>query len=282
MTVDSHRQTVVDFYDTHPINEGQILDKLKDDGVDLAGLTEDVLQDYDMDHFDGLAAIDTLAQKIAADGGGHELDVASGMGGPARYLAHHYGCHVTGIDLTASRVEGAERLTKLVGLSETVRFRNADALANPFPDGHFDAVIGQEAWCHIPDKARLIGECVRVTKAGGYIAFTDILERRPLEGETAARLQRDMGFAELGSLERYRDLLAANGCAVLEAEDMSEHWTVVLRQRLEMYRGLKEQTIASFGAAHFQAWDDFYAYFVGLYESGDLGGGRFLAQKPCQ
>jgi ubiquinone/menaquinone biosynthesis C-methylase UbiE len=281
MTVDTHRQTVVDFYDTHPINEGQILEKLEHDGVDLAGLTEDVLQDYDMDHFDGLAAIDTLAQKIAATADNHVLDVASGMGGPARYLARHYGCRVTGIDLTASRVEGAQRLTKLVGLSEAVQFRNADALANPFPEAHFDAVIGQEAWCHIPDKARLTGECVRVTKVGGHIAFTDILQRRALNGEVTARLQQDLGFAELGSLARYRDLWAANGCEVMEAEDMSDHWTVVLRQRLEMYRGLKEQTIASFGAAHFQAWDDFYSFFVGLYESGDLGGGRFLALRTA-
>ncbi|MBT3372086.1 MAG: methyltransferase domain-containing protein [Rhodospirillaceae bacterium] len=282
MTVDTHRQTVVDFYDTHPINEGQILEKLQHDGVDLSGLTEDILQHYDMDHFDGLAAIDSLAQKIAAAADSHVLDVASGMGGPARYLAQHYGCRVTGIDLTASRVDGAQRLTKLVGLSEVVQFRNGDALANPFPDAHFDAVIGQEAWCHIPDKARLIAECVRVTRNGGYIAFTDILERCALNGETAARLQRDMGFAELGSLARYQDLLAANGCTVLEAEEMSDHWAVILRERLQMYRGLKEQTISSFGAAHYQAWDDFYAFFVGLYESGDLGGGRFLARKSCQ
>jgi SAM-dependent methyltransferase len=204
------------------------------------------------------------------------------MGGPARYLAQNFGCRVMGIDLTASRVEGAKRLTELVGLSEVVQFHNADALANPFSDAHFDAVIGQEAWCHIPDKARLIAECVRVTKAGGHVAFTDILERRALNAETAARLQRDMGFAELGSLSGYGDLLAANGCEVIEAEDVSDHWAVVLRQRLEMYRGLKDQTIASFGAAHFQAWDDFYAFFVGLYDSGDLGGGRFLARKPCQ
>ena len=40
---------------------------------------------------------------------------------------------------------------------------------------HFDVVIGQEAWCHVPEKPQLISECARVVKPGGVIAFTDIL-----------------------------------------------------------------------------------------------------------
>jgi hypothetical protein len=46
-----------------------------------------------------------------------------------------------------------------------------------------------------------------------------------------------------------------------------------------MYRSLKEQTVSSFGLAHFQKWDRTYSFFVGLYRSGELGGGRFVAHK---
>ena len=48
-------------------------------------------------------------------------------------------------------------------------------------DASFDVVIGQEAWCHVPDKPRLIAECARVVKPGGVIAFTDILRTPALE-----------------------------------------------------------------------------------------------------
>ena len=57
----------VRFYDSHPINEQQILHDLERDGVALEGLTEDVLQNYDQDHFGGLEAVDVLAAKAGID-----------------------------------------------------------------------------------------------------------------------------------------------------------------------------------------------------------------------
>ena len=53
----------------------------------------------------------------------------------------------------------------------------------------------------------------------------------------------------------------------------------ILLERLAMYRSLKDQTVERFGNEHFEKWDKAYSFFVGLYSSGELGGGRFLAQK---
>ncbi len=274
-----HLAAVVDFYDAHPISEHQILEKLERDGVALAGLTEAVLKDYDQDHFGGIAAVDALARSAGITAESHVLDVCSGMGGPARYLADTYGCRVTGIDFTDSRVAGAARLTELVGLGHRVEFRSADALENPFPDQSFDVVVAQEAWCHIPDKPRLVAESVRVTKLGGSLAFTDPLERRPLDQATRARLRTSMAMVELQSLQGYCDLLAGAGCTVLQSDDLSDAWTRILVDRLAMYRGLKDQTVDRFGLAHYLAWDEAYDFFVGLYLAGTLGGGRFAARR---
>src|SRR5919106_1862624 len=106
-----HEARAVRFYETHPINEPQILHDLARDGVALEGLTEAVLQNYDQDHFGGLEAVDVLAHKAGIGPDTHVLDVCSGMGGPARYLANHRACRVTGLDITRSRHEGAIRLT---------------------------------------------------------------------------------------------------------------------------------------------------------------------------
>lgn len=48
---------------------------------------------------------------------------------------------------------------------------------------------------------------------------------------------------------------------------------------MAMYRNLQDQTVSQFGAERFRQWDETYALFVGLYESEELGGGRFLAQR---
>jgi ubiquinone/menaquinone biosynthesis C-methylase UbiE len=177
--------------------------------IALSDLAEEVLQDYDQDHFGGVEANDVLASKAGIARGHHVLDVCSGMGGPARYLANRIGCRVTGLDLTESRYRSATRLTQLVHLDHLVDFRLGNALDMPFGDASFDAVIGQEAWCHVPDKARLIAECVRVVKAGGAIAFTDILRREPLQPAEMERLQRDMAFPTLETLDGYAWLLGA-------------------------------------------------------------------------
>jgi sarcosine/dimethylglycine N-methyltransferase len=272
---------VIHFYETHPINEYEILEKLRADGIDLTTLTEETLKDYDQDHFGGLEAVDMLAEKAGIGAATHVLDVCSGMGGPARYLAHRLGCRVTGLDITKSRHEGASRLTELVKLDHLVDFRLGNALDMPFADATFDVVIGQEAFAHVPDKPRLIAECVRVVRPGGTIGFTDILRREALSAAEFERLRSGMTFQSLESLDGYSALLTEGGCTVIVREDLSAWWTEVLQRRLEMYRSLEDTTVAKFGAAHFQKWDQTYAFFVGLFAAGRLGGGRFVARREA-
>ena len=273
------RPAVVAFYDAHPINEEQILAALEIRGVALENLTEDILQEHDQDHFGGVEANDILAASAGIQRQHHVLDVCSGMGGPARYLAHRIGCRVTGLDLTRSRYDSAIRLTRLAKLSRLVDFRLGDALNMPFEDASFDVVIGQEAWCHVPDKPRLIAECARVLKPGGAIAFTDILRCAPLEAKELQRVQAGMPFPTLETLDGYIILLTQSRCTVGLRDDLSGHWAQILVQRLAMYRSLESDTVRKFGLEHFRRWDETYAYFVGLFREGKLGGGRFMARK---
>ena len=279
MNNNAHVEVVTGFYDTHPINEKQVLDKLLEDGFDLSSLDQGILQDYDQDHFGGLAATETLAQLVNISRSTRILDVCCGLGGPARYLAHHYGSCVTGIDLNQSRVDGAVRLTAMVGLEEKVSFYRANALSSDLPSDAFDALIAQEAFCHIPNKPLLLTECIRVLKPGGLIAFTDILATSSMTTGVSNRLRQEMAFTELDTLDGYSVLLEASGCLVEKAEDLSEEWAQILIERLAMYRSLKNQTVSRFGDAHFEKWDRAYSFFVKLYTSGELGGGRFLARK---
>lgn len=275
----ANRGAVAEFYDTHPISEEQILEKMRHDGVDLVALTEDVLKDYDQDHFGGVGANDDLALASGIDPSVSVLDVCCGLGGPARFLVQTYGCRVTGVDLTESRVEGARRLTEMAGLDDLVRFTTGDALDLPFADAEFDVVIAQEAFCHIPDKDRLIAQCVRVLRPEGRIAFTDIMATSETSEETRRRLGEGMTFSDLSTMEAYRERLEREGCTILLAVDLGAEWREILLKRLDMYRSLEGQTVERFGVDHFRKWDDAYSHFVGLYGTGELSGGRLVARK---
>jgi len=276
----THSKLVNVFYNTHPISESQVLDKLAQTGADTSILTVELLQHHDQDHFGGLAATDALALHAKINESTHVLDLCCGLGGPARYLAYHYGCRVTGVDMNTDRLAGAVRLTERTKLQDRVLFHHANALQTGLADETFDVIVSQEAFCHIPNKKTLITECVRLLKPGGRIVYTDILARSSMTNEIRSRLETEMVFSELSTLEQYCHLLEEKGCQVIEVEDLSDNWAQILIDRLTMYRSLKEQTVSSFDLAHFQKWDRTYSFFVGLYRSGELGGGRFVAHKP--
>jgi ubiquinone/menaquinone biosynthesis C-methylase UbiE len=273
------RAGVVNFYDTHPINEHEILAKLTAKGVNLDSLTEAELKEFDQDHYGGFEATDTLARVGDFRREHRVLDVCCGLGGPARWIAHQVGCAVTGLDLTQSRIDSARRLTARVGLDDRVDFVQGDATVMPLPDARFDRVYGQEAWVHIPDKDALLSECRRVMRPGGVLVFTDIVSRVPLTNAEAALMAGEMQFPSIVTAALYLEAAKAAGFTVERYEDLSGTWRSILMARLEMYRSLKDTTIQRFGEAHYEKWDRKYAAFVGLYAANKLGGALVVAKK---
>jgi ubiquinone/menaquinone biosynthesis C-methylase UbiE len=269
------RSDVDDFYDRHPINEAQVLESARRRAAGRPALGPEDLWEWDQDHYGGLEAVATLARRAAIAPGMAVLDVCAGLGGPARFLAHRFGVSVTGVDLTHSRCAAGARLTALVRLTARVRLVRADAQVLPFRAAVFDAAVSQEGLLHVPDKAAVLAECARVLRPGGRLAFSDWVARPRLEDNERGRLLDWMAAVSLQSLDGYRGLLARAGFAGIEAEDLSPEWIPILRERLRMYRAMREQTVARFGPARYEEYNQLYAFFVGLVEAGKLGGARF-------
>jgi ubiquinone/menaquinone biosynthesis C-methylase UbiE len=230
-------------------------------------------------HYGGIAATDRLIAEAGVRPEDVVLDVCSGMGGPARYVAWKTGCDVTGLDLTASRVEGATELTRIAGLSASVGFIHGNALDMPFPDASFTLAIAQESFAHIPDKPRLLAECARVLQPGGRLVFSDILHRGNLSVRDAQRLSEEMTFSDIETLDGYAQKLRACGMSVVRMVDLTEEWTRILLERHAMYRSLEPDTVARLGREHFERYDRAYEHFVGLYQNGVLAGALVHAVK---
>jgi ubiquinone/menaquinone biosynthesis C-methylase UbiE len=276
---DARVSAVERFYDFHPINARQILDAVAARGIAPDAITEEVLQQHDQDHYGGTAATDRLIALAAVRPEDAVLDVCSGMGGPARYLAWKTGCDVTGLDLTASRVEGATELTRAAGLSGSVRFVHGNALAMPFEDASFDLAIAQESFAHIPGKPRLLAECARVLRPAGRLVFSDIQHKGNLSVPDMQRLFEGMTFSDIVTAEEYAEQLRLCGMEVVRVVDLTEEWTRILVERLAMFRSLESQTVARLGREHFERYDRAYEHFVGLYQTGVLAGGLIHARK---
>lgn len=144
-------------------------------GPDDRTLTPAQLAGLDQFHTRGLAATAELAGLAAVTADMSVLDVGSGIGGPARFLAATCGCRVTGVDLSAPFVDAARYLTGRTGQTGQVSFRTASALGMPFDDGDFDVVLLQHVAMNIADRAQLYREIRRVLKSGGRFATFDVV-----------------------------------------------------------------------------------------------------------
>jgi sarcosine/dimethylglycine N-methyltransferase len=265
---------VIDFYDRHPISEQQVLEAARRTRG-LGALAAEDLFAFDQDHYGGLAAVDTLAQRAGIVASSRVLDICAGLGGPARFLASRRGCRVIGVELNAGRAGGMARLTRLVRLEDRVAVVRGDAVTLPFAGGRFDACVSQEALLHIADKPAVLAEARRVLAPGGRLAFTDWIAHATLGDGERRRLEEWMAAVTLQTLDGYRALLGRTGFRSVEGEDLSDEWRPILRERLRMYRSMRADLTRRFGDRGYREYDQLYTFFVELVESGKLGGGRF-------
>ncbi len=122
-------------------------------------------------HPGGLGLTRELAELCHVGPGKSLLDVASGTGESACYLAESFGCRVTGIDHSAFMVETATQKARDRKLE--IRFQQADAHHLPFEAGTFEVVISECTTCAL-DKPQAISEMVRVARPGGYVGISDL------------------------------------------------------------------------------------------------------------
>ncbi len=144
-----------------------ILDALRETGKDPSRLEPADLAPVDTFHIRGREATVELARRTSLKPGDRVLDVGSGLGGSARYLASQYQCLVTGVDITRAYVDTANALAELTGLENKVNFQHASALDLPFEDNAFDAVWTEHVQMNIADKRTFYREIARVTRPGG-------------------------------------------------------------------------------------------------------------------
>jgi MPBQ/MSBQ methyltransferase len=159
----------------------RILDGLKGTGVDLGALRPVDLAPVDEFHMGGRAATADLIKLMRLQQNALVLDIGSGLGGVARYLASECKCHTKGIDLTPEYVEVADMLTDLTGLADRVEFKLGSALDLPWHAEHFDAAVTFHASMNIRDRPRLYAEVARVLRPGASFGSYDVL-KGPREG----------------------------------------------------------------------------------------------------
>jgi arsenite methyltransferase len=170
-------------------------------------------------HPGGLALTERLGTLLGLGPNSRVLDVASGPGSSAFFLAERFGCQVVGADYSEQNVQRANQTAGNRGLNSGVRFERGDAERLHFEDESFDAVICECAFCTFPDKPAAAREFGRVLRRNGRVGISDLTRAPALPKELDSLLAWISCIADAQPVESYSEYLRSAGLRIGEIEN---------------------------------------------------------------
>ncbi len=152
------------------------------------------------------------------------IDLGSGPGGSAHFLAKHSRATVTCADLCPHHNRENETLAAALGIRD--RIRTWTGSFEKLPDdwfGKFDLAWSQEALCHATDKAAALREIRRVLRPGGVLVFSDILLSETAPAREAEVFSKVNAVTRLGTAAGHLYDLTEAGFTETEHIDWTPH-----------------------------------------------------------
>ena len=164
---------------------------------------------------------DTFYSWLNLSPGDRVLEVASGSGGPALYLAKKFKCHITGLDINEEGIKTANQQAADAKI-QNAKFQLADVDRRlPFDDETFDAVMCVDSMNHFRDRLSYLREWQRVLKSGKRALFTDpVVMTGPVSNEELAA-RSNIGFFLFVPLEVTKKLIQDAGFKLVRCEDVT-------------------------------------------------------------
>jgi cyclopropane fatty-acyl-phospholipid synthase-like methyltransferase len=231
-------------------------------------------------HYHGTDAIRAAASRLELGPASRVLDIGAGIGGPARYLAHTTGCHVTALEIQPQLDEIAVDLTRRSGLDGRITHICGDALTCQLHDASFDAVVSWLAILHIPNRRRLCKRLARALRSGGGCYVEDLCMRAPFAADDLQNVHNVVCGISISSIEDYVEDLQSAGFIDIAATDLTGDWAPYAADRLQRWREGHEAYALVHGEGAYAAQEKFYSVIAHLYQSGSLGGVRLIARVP--
>lgn len=253
-------------------------------------LSVEQLSAFDSMHYGGNDAVReaiTVLGKNLLDNDSTLLDIGSGFGGPARFLAHSAsGVKVVAMELQADIHNKAAKFTRRCQLDDKVSHYNGNILECDLSTvgggaGSFDAVVSWLTFLHIPDKKRLFTICASMLKdsAGSSLYLEDYYMREPFTSAEKESLAKDVYCSDLPTKQEYIASLESCGFHEIDCQDQTKEWTVYVQDRVATFKADRVRFVALHGESSYERLLHFYEAVAALFEGGHLGGIRLHALK---
>lgn len=209
------------------------------------------------------------------------FELGCGSGRYALQIARKCGCRILGVDINESGVRTACRLAEEAHLSSSSRFEQCDASKPlPYAEGAFDGAFSNDVFCHIPNRAHILGELFRILRPGGRLLFSDALVISGVISNAEIAVRSSIGnyiFVPTGLNER---LIEQAGFRLLRADDTTASAAIIAKRWHDARESRREDLIAFEGETNFDGLQQFLGCVHTLTIERRLLRMLYTAQRP--
>jgi len=216
------------------------------------------------------------------------VDIGSGIGGVAFYLAQTYKARVTGIEINPWMVEESTRritpeLRKLIDFALITDNNNL-----PFTDASIDIVCSKGVFTHIQHKEPLFKEVLRILKPGGLFLINDWLS--PTQGIWSEKIKKIVELDGLTEVimfaendKSYSTTLKNAGFKNISITDQTAEYSAynrnIVNNFLELPKGTKGELNNRLGPSFVQNAIKGYSLIAQAQKDKELLVHKFMAWK---
>lgn len=163
------------------------------------------------------------------------VDFGCGYGGLLRRLCEHgVVWTAAGCDISAKMCNQARMLNKEMGCHRIISILEESYLDVSVPSESADLVISMDALLHVgPERqCRAIQEAARILRPGGWMIFTDIMEKEVVDPVEMQPIYDRIHLSKLGTVSNYQSALEEAGFSgfqfIEHSANVSSHYGSVL------------------------------------------------------
>lgn len=222
---------------------------------------------------------DTFYAWLNLSAGDHVLEIASGSGGPALYLAQKFKCQITRIDINEEGIKTANQHALETNIADA-KFQLGDVDQSlPFDDESFEAVMCMDSMNHFRDRLGYLREWNRVLKSGKCALFTDpVVITGPVSNEELAA-RSNIGFFLFVPLEVTTNMIKEAGFKLIRCDDITSNIELTSGRWHDSRQKHREDLIQIEGEERFEGLQKFFSTVHKLTRERRLSRFVFLVEK---
>jgi cyclopropane-fatty-acyl-phospholipid synthase len=204
-----------------------------------------------------------IAAKLLLEAGQRVLDIGSGWGGMALYLAQVAEAQVTGVTLSQPQLDVSRRRAAERGLSERARFELCDYRAHA---GSYDRIVSVGMFEHVGlrNYPLFFSSCARLLAPRGVLLLHSIGRTRPRPAPSPFIEKYIFPGSYIPALSEVLPAVERAGFLVSDVEILPLHYAHTLREWRRRFLAQREQVLALYDERFLRLWE----FYLAAAESG--------------